>query len=285
MDYRDKLHKNKGFLTTPICVTFLAAGLMLLSYPVPVLAAASTIEAGSGAVAETKPASVYGTTTVIDSEETETARANWVKEGDDWYYLLPDGSRNRQDLQFDNALYKFNWNGSLKTAQWVPNTGGGAYPVFCYDEETQFLFDQLNDEKRDLYFDEYPDREEEYGNDEKRQYDRYAGFIMDEKLNQAAAHRLEATLANGYSGDAIPGEGTLKDYLGKISYRKNSSCRELYLRGREDVDDAFDKLIGKTQDKYDSNGKRKDSLDYYRRVGMAHAEKDGEQYFMVILMR
>ena len=281
MDYRDKLHKNKGFLTTPICVTFLAAGLMLLSYPVPVLAAASTIEAGSGAVAETKPASVYGTTTVIDSEETETARANWVKEGDDWYYLLPDGSRNRQDLQFDNALY----NGSLKTAQWVPNTGGGAYPVFCYDEETQFLFDQLNDEKRDLYFDEYPDREEEYGNDEKRQYDRYAGFIMDEKLNQAAAHRLEAALANGYSGDAIPGEGTLKDYLGKISYRKNSSCRELYLRGREDVDDAFDKLIGKTQDKYDSNGKRKDSLDYYRRVGMAHAEKDGEQYFMVILMR
>ena len=285
MDYRDKLHKNKGFLTTPICVTFLAAGLMLLSYPVPVLAAASTIEAGSGAVAETKPASVYGTTTVIDSEETETARANWVKEGDDWYYLLPDGSRNRQDLQFDNALYKFNWNSSLKTAQWVPNTGGGAYPVFCYDEETQFLFDQLNDEKRDLYFDEYPDREEEYGNDEKRQYDRYAGFIMDEKLNQAAAHRLEAALANGYSGDAIPGEGTLKDYLGKISYRKNSSCRELYLRGREDVDDAFDKLIGKTQDKYDSNGKRKDSLDYYRRVGMAHAEKDGEQYFMVILMR
>ena len=110
-------------------------------------------------------------------------------------------------------------------------------------------------------------------------------IIMDEKLNQAAAHRLEAALANGYSGDAIPGEGTLKDYLGKISYRKNSSCRELYLRGREDVDDAFDKLIGKTQDKYDSNGKRKDSLDYYRRVGMAHAEKDGEQYFMVILMR
>ena len=53
MDYRDKLHKNKGFLTTPICVTFLAAGLMLLSYPVPVLAAASNIEAGSGAVAET----------------------------------------------------------------------------------------------------------------------------------------------------------------------------------------------------------------------------------------
>ncbi|MFR5731788.1 MAG: hypothetical protein ACLUD2_07440 [Clostridium sp.] len=194
---------------------------MLLHQPVAALAAtASTIEAGSGAVAETKPASVYGTTKVIDSEETETVRANWVKEGNDWYYLPPDGSRNRQDLQFDNALYKFNWNGSLKTAQWVPNTGGGAYPVFCYDEETQFLFDQLNDEKRDLYFEEYPDREEDYSGDEKTQYDRYAGFLMDEKLNQAAAYRLEAALVNGYSGDAIPGEGTLKDYLGKISYRK-----------------------------------------------------------------
>ena len=285
MDYRDKLHKNTWFLTNPLRVALFTAGLMLLQYPVTALAAAPAIEAGSGAVAETKPASTYGTTKVIASEETEAARANWVQEGDDWYYLLPDGSKNRQDLQFDNAIYKFNWNGSLKTARWVPDTGGGAYPVFCYDEETQFLFYQLNDEKKDLYFDEYPDREDEYGNDEKRQYDRYAGFIMDEKLNQAAAHRLEAALANGYSGDAIPGEGTLKDYLAQISYRKNSSCRELYLRGREDADDAFDKLIGKTQDKYDSNGKRKDSLDYYRRIGMAHAEKDGEQYFMVILMR
>ncbi len=116
------------------CRTFYG-GMMLLQYPVTALAAASTIEAGSGAVAETKPASTYGTTKVIASEETEAARANWVQEGDDWYYLLPDGSKNRQDLQFDNAIYKFNWNGSLKTAQWVPNTGGGAYPVFCYDEE------------------------------------------------------------------------------------------------------------------------------------------------------
>ena len=68
MDYRDKLHKNKGFLTTPLRVAFFAAGLMMLSYPVQALAAASTIEAGSGAVAETKPASVYGTKTLIYTE-------------------------------------------------------------------------------------------------------------------------------------------------------------------------------------------------------------------------
>ena len=118
----------------------------------------------------------------------------------------------------------------------------------------------------------------------RRQYDRYAGFLMDEKLNQAAAHRLEAALANGYSGDAIPGEGTLKDYLEKFPTGKIPAAGTLPA-GREDADDAFDKLIGKTQDKYDSSGKRKDSLDYYRRIGMAHAEKDGEHYFMVILMR
>ena len=284
MENRDKLHKKQRSLTALLCVAVLAAGLFLVSHPETALAA-STIEAGSGAVAETKAASTYGSTLVVDSEDTETARTNWTKEGDDWYYLLLDGTKNRQDLQFDGALYKFNWNGSLKTAQWLPNTGGGAYPVFCYDTETQLLFDQLNDEKKDLYFEEYPDREEEYSGDEKTQYDRYAGFIMDEKLNQAAAHRLEAALASGYSGDSIPGEGTLKDYLTKISYKKNSNYKELYLRGREDADDAFDKLIGKTQDKYDSNGKRKDSLDYYRRVGMAHTEKDGEHYFLVILMR
>lgn len=284
MENRDKLHKKQGILTTPLCVAVLAAGLFLVSYPETTLAAA-TIEVGSGMVAETKAASAYGRTLVVDSEDTETARTNWTKEGDDWYYLLSDGTKNRQDLQFDGALYKFNWNGSLKTAQWLPNTGGGAYPIFSYDTETQLLFDQLNDEKKDLYFEEYPDREEEYSSDEKTQYDRYAGFIMDEKLNQAAAHRLEAALASGYSGDSIPGEGSLKDYLTKISYRKNSNYKELYLRGREDAEDAFDKLIGKTQDKYDSNGKRKDSLDYYRRVGMAHTEKDGEHYFLVILMR
>lgn len=81
MDYRDKLHKNTWFLTNPLRVALFTAGLMLLQYPVTALAAASTIEAGSGAVAETKPASTYGTTKVIASEETEAARANWVQEG------------------------------------------------------------------------------------------------------------------------------------------------------------------------------------------------------------
>lgn len=109
---------------------------------------------------------------------------------------------------------------------------------------------------------------------------------MDEKLNQAAAYRLEAALVNGYSGDAIPGEGTLKGLPGKkFPTGKIPAAGSFICGGGRMRDDAFDRLIGKTQDKYDSSGKRKDSLDYYRRIGMAHAEKDGEHYFMVILMR
>ena len=46
MDYRDKLHKNKQFLTNPLRVALFAAGLVLLHQPVAALAAtASIIEA------------------------------------------------------------------------------------------------------------------------------------------------------------------------------------------------------------------------------------------------
>ena len=186
---------------------------------------------------------------------------------------------------YKRQLYEFYYDGSLKSVQWIPNTGGGAYPVFCYDEETQELFDQLNEEKRELFFEEHPDREDSWDGDEKIRYDRYAGFLMDARLNEAASHRLEMALENGYSGDSIPGEGTLKDYLTAVSYRKNASAQELYIRGREDAEDAFSRIMAKTQTRYDSTEKRRYSLGYYRRIGMAHAEKDGEQYFMVILMR
>lgn len=90
----------------------------------------------------------------------------------------------------------------------------------CYDAETQELFDQLNEEKRDIFFEEHPEREDSWDGDEKIQYDRYAGFLMDARLNEAASHRLEFALENGYSGESIPGEGTLKEYLETVPYRK-----------------------------------------------------------------
>ena len=37
MDYRDKLHKNKQFLTNPLRVALFAVGLVLLHQPVAAL--------------------------------------------------------------------------------------------------------------------------------------------------------------------------------------------------------------------------------------------------------
>ena len=97
----------------------------------------------------------------------ESARGSWQQEEGAWYFILPDGTKNREDVIWQNALYEFYYDGSLKSAQWIPNTGGGAYPVFCYDAETQELFDQLNEEKRDIFFEEHPEREDSWDGDEK----------------------------------------------------------------------------------------------------------------------
>ena len=49
MDYRDKLHKNKQFLTNPLRVALFAVGLVLLHQPVAALAAAFGKAAGLSA--------------------------------------------------------------------------------------------------------------------------------------------------------------------------------------------------------------------------------------------
>ncbi|MEI3281705.1 MAG: hypothetical protein V8R61_02825 [Enterocloster sp.] len=56
----------------------------------------------------------------------------------------------------------------MKTAKWLENTGGGAYSAGCYDDMTQGLFSELGDEKKEEYFDAYPDREDEYDGDTHR---------------------------------------------------------------------------------------------------------------------
>ena len=118
-----------------------------------------------------------------------------------------------------------------------------------------------------------------------RVYDRYAGFQIDMTLNKAAGHRLDGAMAGGYADDRIPGEGTVNDYLSVINYRRSASCLELYVRDCDDASEAFDKIKEKLDKRFQSKTDRKYSLEYYRRLGMAHREKDGKQYFMVILMR
>ena len=98
----------------------------------------------------------------------------WREVDGEWYYFHEDGGMNLGELVLDNGVYGFSRSGALESAQWVENSGGGAYDAGCYDEETQSLFDDLNEEKKERYFDEHPDREEEYDGDMHRVYDRYA---------------------------------------------------------------------------------------------------------------
>lgn len=218
-------------------------------------------------------------------DENGAMVTGWREVDGEWYYFHEDGGMNLGELILDNGKYEFSAQGALVSAGWVENTGGGAYDAGCYDHMAQDLFDQLNEEKKDLFFEEYPDREDEYDGDMHRVYDRYAGFQMDMTLNKAADHRLEGAMAGGYADDRIPGEGTINDYLSVINYRRSAFCLELYVRDCEDASEAFDKIKEKLDKRFQSKTDRKYSLEYYRSLGMAHREKDGKQYFVVILMR
>ena len=210
---------------------------------------------------------------------------SWKEVDGDWYYFHQDGAMNLGTLTLDNAQYEFTRTGALKSASWVENTGGGPYHAGCYDEVTQSLLDDMNEEKKDLYFDEHPDREDEDDSDMRHVFDRNAGFMMDMELNKAAAYRLQEAAANGYMAGKIPGEGTINDYLGTISYHKNATCLELYVRDCEDEAEAYEKVLKQTEERYDEKGDRKYSLAYYRTLGMAHKEDGNAHSFMVILMR
>lgn len=211
----------------------------------------------------------------------------WTKVGDSWYYFHEDGGMNLGELRLDNAVYQFEEDGSLKSAGWAENTGGGAYNAGCYDEDAQELFDLLNDEKKTQYFDKYPGRQEDsFDGSSHRQYDRYAGFQMDMKLNKAADYRLKHAMEKGYLADGtIPEDGTINDYLGHIRYRQNASCLEVYLPDCEDASEAFDKASAKLARKFTSKEDAKYSFLYYRYMGMSHLRDRNGEYFLIVFMR
>ncbi|MEI3281704.1 MAG: hypothetical protein V8R61_02820 [Enterocloster sp.] len=70
---------------------------------------------------------------------------------------------------------------------------------------------------------------------------------MDMKLNKIAQSRLEAAMEKGYMDERIPGEGTVKDDLASIPYRKNATCLEVYVRDCEDEAEAYDKVMNVTE--------------------------------------
>lgn len=108
---------------------------------------------------------------------------------------------------------------------------------------------------------------------------------MDMKLNKIAQSRLAAAMEKGYADGRVTGEGTIEDTLASTPYRKNASCLEVYVRDCEDADEAYDKIMNVTGRKYTSKSDRKYTLQYYRYMGMAHKEKNGHHWFMVLFMR
>lgn len=93
-------------------------------------------------------------------------------------------------------------------------------------------------EKKEQYFDAYPDREREYDGDNHTSYDRYAGFIMDMKLNKIAQSRLEAAMEKGYADGRVTGEGTIEDTLASIPLSQKCFLPGGICADCEDADEA-----------------------------------------------
>ena len=156
------------------------------------------------------------------------------------------------------------------------------------DQKEQELFDDMNDEKSDLFFDTYPETEDDYDNGDVEFYDGRATFVLDMDLCDIAKARLSSAMEKGYckSKNTIPGEGTVSDYV-KTAFpeRKSATFFEMYLWGPEETYDPYDSVMIRMQEKFDRKDDKKYSLEYYRRMGIAHENQNGKDYYMVVLER
>lgn len=209
----------------------------------------------------------------------------WRRIGGGSYYFHQDGGMNLGDLIMGDVEYRFDGNGALVSAGRVKNTGGGAFKAGCYGPFLQALFDDISQEKRDEYYDEYPEREDECRGDDSRDYDKNASFTVTEELNRIAEHRLLAARDQGYADEQVFGEGTLQDYLSSVSYRGGRTGMEVYLRNCEDESGAYEKFSRQMMDRYEKEQDRKYLPEYYRQIGMARLDEDGKQYVMIVMMR
>ena len=95
-------------------------------------------------------------------------------------------------------------------------------------------------------------------------------------------------MEKGYSKsrNTIPGEGTVSDYIKNVlPERKSATFFEMYLWGPEETYDPYDSVMIRMQEKADRKNDKKYSLEYYRRMGIAHENRDGKDYYMVVLER
>ena len=226
-------------------------------------------------------------------------KTGWEQENGTWYYLQGDGamatgwqnidgkyyflkdSGAMEGATFtkDETQYTINADGSLANAKKKKNTGGGAYTLAFLDGDTQAMAGSLNELKADAFD---GDEEEDYYDDDKKDYDKDASFILNGKLQQIAEHRLAMARSKGYGSSRIPDEGTLDDYLKSIGESTARRHTEIYLINCDDVTQAEEKLLRN----HDSDEKKRvDRVIYYKEMGVAHQQVGDKHYYMIILMR
>lgn len=226
-------------------------------------------------------------------------KTGWEQENGTWYYLQGDGamatgwqnidgkyyflkdSGAMEGTTFtkDETQYTINADGSLANAKKKKNTGGGAYTLAFLDADAQAMADSLNELKADAFD---GDEEEDYYDDDKKDYDKDASFILNGKLQQIAEHRLAMARSKGYGSSRIPDEGTLDDYLKSIGESTARRHTEIYLINCDDVTQAEEKLLRN----HDSDEKKRvDRVIYYKEMSVAHQQVGDKHYYMIILMR
>ena len=226
-------------------------------------------------------------------------KTGWEQENGTWYYLQGDGAmatgwQNIDGKYYflkdscamegttftkDETQYTINADGSLANAKKKKNTGGGAYTLAFLGADTQAMADSLNELKADAFD---GDEEEDYYDDDKKDYDKDASFILNGKLQQIAEHRLAMARSKGYGSSRIPDEGTLDDYLKSIGESTARRHTEIYLINCDDVTQAEEKLLRN----HDSDEKKRvDRVIYYKEMGVAHQQVGDKHYYMIILMR
>lgn len=226
-------------------------------------------------------------------------KTGWYQEGENWYYLdeygvmaagwkqidgkyyyfRENGTMQNSTLRKDETQYTFNADGSLAGARKEKNTGGGSYAIAFFGEDLQAMADSLNELKADDFD---GDGEEDYYEDDKKNYDKDASFILNGKLQEIAEHRLLMARTKGYGSGRIPDEGTLEDYLKSIRYGSGRRVMEVYLTNCDGATQAEEKLL-RSHDKDEK--KRSDRAVYYKEMGVAHEKVNGKDYYMVIFMR
>ena len=231
--------------------------------------------------------------------EDGNRQTGWFREGDAWYYLdesgimatgwkkvdgkhyyfRDNGTMQNSTLRKDETQYTFNADGSFASARREKNTGGGAFPVGFYNTELQALADNLNELKEDSFD---GDEEDDYYEDDKKNYDKDASYVINGRLQEIAEHRLQMARTKGYGSGKIPGEGTLSEYLKAIGYNSGRRIMEVYLMNCDGADAAEDKLL---RNHNSDEKKRSDRAVYYKEMGLAHEKVNGKDYYMVIFMR